>query len=94
MRILAALGYAYARAGRTAEAREILARLSHPTADLYVSPLSSAPIYCALGDRDGAFACINRSIAQDDEDVAYLGVDPRLRDPRFEAVLKRLNLHA
>jgi tetratricopeptide (TPR) repeat protein len=93
---IACLGYAYARGGRVADAQRALAQLSHPPAGLYVSPLWSAYVYSALGDRDRAFECIGRSFEHHEEELGWLKVDPRLRDlrtdPRFASALRRLHL--
>ena len=69
-----------------------LARLSerkHVVAD------HIAGIYTALGDRDSAFAWLNRAYADRSSDLVYLRVDPtfnRLRsDPRFQDLLRRMN---
>jgi serine/threonine-protein kinase len=95
---IACLGYAYARGGRIADARRVLAQLAHPPNGVYVSPLWSAYVYSALGERDRAFDCIDRSFEHHDEDLGWLKVEPRLRDlrgdSRFAAALRRLHLPA
>ncbi|MEO8041065.1 MAG: tetratricopeptide repeat protein [Acidobacteriota bacterium] len=92
--IMGYLGYAYAVSGNAAEARKILAELSQPSANLYVSASSIASIYAGLNDKDKAFEWLNK--AREQGSLAIMNVDPpfeNLRgDPRFKDLLKRMNL--
>jgi serine/threonine-protein kinase len=55
-----------------------------------------AGVYAVRGDRDHAFAWLNRACDQHDGGLALIKIDPLLRgirdDPRYAAVLKRMNL--
>jgi TolB-like protein/Tfp pilus assembly protein PilF len=83
------LGYAYALAGRTAEARDIL-RTLQAGSQVQVRALAVARVYTGLGDRDQAIAWLKKAIEQHDVNL-YLGSDPvyaSLRtDPRFHSLL-------
>jgi len=91
-------GYAitYARMGRVTEAREILARLQAYARGHYVNPMSIAAIYASLGDKDEAFAWLDRTIQ--DRTVFLFGIvtwpefDPLRHDPRFVQLIKRIGL--
>ena len=85
-------GYAYAKSGRRSEAESVLAKYnSDPT----FQGSNIAMIYGALGDKDKAFAALERGYSAK-EDLARMKVDPLfddLRDdPRFKDLLKRMNL--
>ena len=92
---LSVLGSTYARAGRKREALETLDRLLHRT-EGRVQGVYLARVYAALGRKDEAFAALERSVRDRDEDVLQLAVDSSLAplrgDPRFHAMLRRMNL--
>jgi serine/threonine-protein kinase len=91
-------GYAitYARLGKTKEAREILGRLETYARSHYVNPLFPAAIYASLGDRDHAFAFLERAVSDRTVLVAGLSFWPEFdslhSDPRFAALVKRIGL--
>ena len=89
-----ALGAAYAQAGDHARARAVLARLQSRTD--YVSPGELAILLAALGERDEAFASLEKAHAAHDLQLQYLGVsagfDPLRSDPRFQDLLRRVGL--
>ena len=95
--MIAALGHAYAIAGRRIEAEKILEQLGALVAQgRYVSPYSLALIYVGLNDKDRAFTWLERAYDERDEALVHLKVDPRLdplrSDARFTDWLRRLNL--
>lgn len=84
--------YAYAKSGRRSEAEAILAKyISDPAYD----GANAAIIYGALGEKDKAFAALERGFARKEE-MARMRLDPLfddLRDdPRFADLLKRMGL--
>ena len=93
---LASLGRALAVAGHTAEARAILAKLEAPDAPLPPSRYELAFLLAALGERERAFAELDRSLSRHETELVYLAVDPLfdpLRgDPRWEAILSRVGV--
>ena len=68
------LAAALAHAGEVQQARAILHRLE--TTDNYVSPGELAVLYTALGERDRAFASLEKAFAARDLQLQYLGIDP------------------
>ncbi len=92
----AGLGHAYARAGKSAEARKLLSELKELSKRRYVSWCDFAAIYAGLGEKDQAFACLERAYAQRDARLVELKVDARLdplrADPRFNDLLRRIGL--
>jgi TolB-like protein len=84
-----------ARAGRTAEARQLASALEQT--DLAVRmPYSIAAIYAAAGDADTAFLWLNRAQAQHQSQLVAVAVDPsfdRLRaDGRYVRLTRALRL--
>ena len=90
------LGYAYGRAGRTPDARRVLAELLSASRQGYVSPHALMFVYMGLGDRDKAFECLEQSFYERSNGVAWMAVAPDfdvLRpDPRFGGFLTRVGL--
>jgi TolB-like protein/tetratricopeptide (TPR) repeat protein len=87
---------ALARAGRTGEARAALARLEEDGARRYVPAALVARVHLALGDRDQAFAALDRAFQERSFWLIFLKVDPiwdPLRaDPRFAALVRRVGI--
>ncbi len=90
------LGYAMAKAGRQAEARLLLDELLISSTERYVTPLSIAMIYNALGEREKTLLWLGRGIETRDLRMTFLKVEPKwnnLRDdPRFQEILRRVGL--
>src|SRR5438128_5357182 len=93
---IAGLGQAYAAAGKRDEAQKALAELQEISKQRYVSPSVFALIYAALGDKDQAFAWLEKSVDEHDLITARLKVDARFdplrSDPRFAELVKRVGL--
>src|SRR5262245_48190961 len=94
--IEAALGHAYAVAGRRVEAQRTIERLKVAAERRFISPYSIAVIYLGLGDKEQAFAWLNRAYQERDNWLIYLKVEPRLdplrSDARFGNLLRRVGL--
>jgi tetratricopeptide (TPR) repeat protein len=92
----AALGHAYAVAGKRAEAQRVLARLKEAAQRRFISPYGIAVIYVGLGDKEQAFAWLNQAYDERDNWLNYLIVEPRLdplrSDARFADLLQRVGL--
>jgi tetratricopeptide (TPR) repeat protein len=90
------LGDAYARAGRTDEARALLAQFERRYADTGFGAGHIAQIYCGLGEIDRAFEWIDRMDRfQTRWPTTYKVApvwNPLRSDPRFHAVLKKYGL--
>jgi len=91
------LGHAYALAGKRVEAEKIIARLQELPAHTYVPPYNMATIYAGLGEKDQAFAWLDRAYQErSDNLVLFIKVDPQIdnlrSDPRFANLLGRIRL--
>jgi len=92
---IAALGSAYAEAGRTEEARKVLDKLREMEATRYVSPYHRAFVHIYLGERDEALRLLEQSVMVSDPWMVWLGTEPQLDplrgDQRFNDLLRRTN---
>jgi len=92
----AGLGQAYAAAGKRGEAQKELAELQELSKQRYISSSVFALIYAALGDKDQAFAWLEKSVDEHDLITARLKVDARFdplrSDPRFADLVRRVGL--
>ncbi|HEX9637443.1 MAG TPA: hypothetical protein VGB99_07910, partial [Acidobacteriota bacterium] len=90
------LGRAYARAGRTAEARAILDRFERQSQRTFVAPYNRAIILAALGETDAALDALEQAYRGRSWYMSWIKVDPaldRLRShPRFEELLRQVGL--
>lgn len=90
------LGFALARAGRTAEAQALLDSLIERAGRGYIPPTSIATIYCGLGNHERALEWLERGFDARDVRMTFLRVDQRwdaLRnEPGFVSLMNRMNL--
>ena len=90
---IAALGYVHGVRGSRALAREALDSLGALERRQYVSAYAFALVHAALGERDAAFAALNRAVDERTHWIVWLvrdkRWDPIRGDPRFAAVLRR-----
>lgn len=88
------LGYAYAKAGRRQEARNVVAALMEPSTRPYVVSIEIARVCVGLGELNDAFFWLEKAYQRREANLAYLQVDPSfdaLRpDPRFQDLLRRM----
>ena len=94
--IIASAGQAYAKANRRREAEQCLEKLRELGKTQYLRFYWTASIYAALGDKDQAFAELEKAFQERDWFLPRLKVNPifdSLRDDaRFKDLLKRMNL--
>ena len=92
----ALLGYAYAVAGKRTEGQKIVSELEQSAAEKYVSSFPLAVAYTGLGDKDRAFEALEKAYEERSWGMGTLRVnpvfDPIRSDPRFVALLRRVNL--
>jgi eukaryotic-like serine/threonine-protein kinase len=90
------LGQFQGRAGRRDQALATLERLRQGAAGRYLPPFSVALIQIGLGDWDQAFAWMDRAIDERDPIImpikSFPFLDPVRSDPRYTALLTRMNL--
>ncbi len=90
------LGHVYARAGRRDEARRLLAQLQEESKHTTVSAYNIAKIYEGLGEKDEAFAWLEKAYAERDSNVTSLKADQAFdglrSDPRYADLLRRIGL--
>jgi len=94
--LMSGLGHVYGVSGKKAEARALLDELKQMSLQEYVPAESIALVYVGLGEKDQAFAWLEKAYGERSFGVAWLKVEPRwdsLRsDPRFADLLRRVGL--
>ncbi len=93
---LGSLSFAYGRAGRPGDARDLLERAEALAASAYLPPSTFAFGYVGLDDWDAAFEWWNQAIEVRDPLIvpikSFPFFDPVRGDPRYRALLRRMNL--
>lgn len=90
------LGLGVAQSGDVAEAHAILAQLHAAAEQNYIPASCFAWIHLGLGELEEAFAWMNRAVDERDPMMtpirSYPFFDPIRADPRFAALLRKMNL--
>ncbi len=90
------LGLALGVCGRKAEARAVLEQLQR--SERYILPTSFAHVHLGLGEFDAAFEWFDRAVEECDQTMmpilSYAHFDPLREDPRFTALLRKMNLES
>ncbi len=93
---LSSLGYGYAVAGKRAEALAIEKELEEKYAKREASAFNVASVYASLGDKDQAFAWLEKAFQIRSSLLRWITVDPffdSLRsDSRYADLLRRVGL--
>ncbi len=93
---LAGIGYVYAKMGKTREAHQVLSEMKERSKYTPIRSSSFATIYFALGDNDKGFEWLGKAYEERGYGMTRLKVNPEYdsarSDPRFKALLKKMNL--
>jgi tetratricopeptide (TPR) repeat protein len=93
---LAGLGHAYGIAGKKKEAQEILEKLLAMSKRKYVPAYDIAAVYIGLGEKNQAFTWLSKALEERSGFLVYIKCDRRFdglrSDPRFQDLLRRMNL--
>jgi adenylate cyclase len=88
------LGLTFALSGDRRKAEAVLGDLMSHSAERYVSPYHIATISLALGDQEGAFRWLHKTVDEHGRHAAALRLDPVLApirgDPRFQTLVQRV----
>ena len=89
-------GYALAKDGREAEARDLLKGMLKSSTERYVSAYNIALVYHGLGERGETLAWLERAYSQRDQKMVFLKVEPKWNDlrgdQRFQDLQRRVGL--
>jgi TolB-like protein/DNA-binding winged helix-turn-helix (wHTH) protein len=92
---LSSLAEVYGFAGRKGEALKLIDELKKRAQQRYVSGFFFAEAYLGLGERDQALSWLERAYEDHDPWMVYIasypGLDPLRSEPRFQALLRRMN---
>ncbi len=93
---IAGLGHVYAVSGNKSEAQTVIDELKQISRQEYVPATNIALIYAGLGEKDQAFAWLEKGYEQRAFQMQWLKIEPRwdnLRsDPRFQDLMRRVGL--
>jgi len=93
---IGSIGFAQAKAGRTADAHAVLDELEERAKVRYVPAYALAQLYAAFGEKEKALDLLEISFNNRDTLMTFLKVEPKwdeLRsDPRFIELLRKMNL--
>jgi TolB-like protein/DNA-binding winged helix-turn-helix (wHTH) protein/Tfp pilus assembly protein PilF len=94
--IKAILGYAYAAAGDRQAAQKLIGELTTSSNVRYTPAYSVAEVYAVMGEKDEAFAWLEKAYRERAPHLLSLKVEPTLdslrADPRFSDLLRRTHL--
>ena len=91
---MVSLAHAYSAAGKRAEAEKILRDLERKPKGASISSYTTATLYAVLGDKDRAFAQLDKAYSERALDLyqavkADLRLDGLRSDPRFASLLRK-----
>ena len=90
------MGHMYAVAGQRGEAEKLVAELLEERKHKYISPFNIARIYAGLGEKDQAFAWLEKAYDERDSSLTNIKIDPQFdrlhADAHFADLLRRMGL--
>ena len=94
--VLSLIGYTYGVSGRRVEALKVLQELQGQSKQRYVSPYHLAMVYAGLGEKDKAFAWLERAYEDREGRMTTLKFVPEFdglrSDSRYAALQRRIGL--
>lgn len=94
--LVADKGYVFALQGQREAALKIVAELRQRGDTEYIDSVLCAYIYIALGDKDAAFALLEKAVEDRSGFIGWIEIEPKFdplrSDPRYAALLKRMGL--
>jgi TolB-like protein/Flp pilus assembly protein TadD len=95
-RAVSGLGHAYGIAGKRAEAQALAAELETRARAAYVPAYFVGVIYLGMGDRERAFAWLDRAVEERSDWLVFIRVHPMFdavrQDARYRALEQRIGL--
>jgi hypothetical protein len=92
------MGRSFALAGDAGKAAAVRLKIEHRASTQFMWPYDAALFYAACGDKDRAFAWLDKEQKIHIGWLLFMRVDPRLSalrtDPRFDELARRLGLMA
>jgi DNA-binding winged helix-turn-helix (wHTH) protein/TolB-like protein/Flp pilus assembly protein TadD len=92
--IIVQRGYTLGVMGRADEARAVLGELQQMSSKRFITAYGMALVYTGLGDKEQAFAWLDKAFAERSHWLMWLRLDPRWKalrgDPRFAELVGRL----
>ena len=93
---IAPLGYAHAKAGNRPEAMKLLAKLKERSKTGIVAPYDMALLYFGLGDKEQGYVWLEKALEARSWWIPFIKaepwMDPLRSEPRFQALIRRMNL--
>ena len=93
--VVANLAWVYGLAGRKHDAQKLIDELNEVARHRYVAPALFMNAYLGLGDKDAALTWMERGIEEHDPGLigsrVYPILDPLRSEPRFQALVRRMN---
>ncbi|MDH4287995.1 MAG: tetratricopeptide repeat protein, partial [Aquincola sp.] len=87
-------GFTLGVMGRTDEARAVLDEMARLSTQRFVTAYGVALVYAGVGDKEQAFAWLEKAFAERSHWLMWLRLDPRWKtlrsDPRFAALVERM----
>ncbi|MFI5169167.1 MAG: protein kinase [Vicinamibacterales bacterium] len=94
--VMGALAYCLAASGRRDEALALRDRIDELAANAYAAPYCQAQAHLGLGDLDRAWDCLDKAYQERSALLAFVKMDPLVdalrSSPRFDALLRKMNL--
>jgi TolB-like protein/lipopolysaccharide biosynthesis regulator YciM len=91
---LISLAHAYGVSGNAIEAEKLLAELKGMSQSRYVSPYGIATIHAGMGGKEQAFQWLEKAFDEQNTELTFLKVDPRLDplrdDPQFQELIDKV----